>query len=745
MVTVKKNFTTIESWLANPEFTANEVILYTKAIHLAQKYYTNNTFYPTSVTLFNHVLVCANTVFSLNLYTDAVIATILFALPKYLDTWKDELKFCDSKVIELIEGINQVTRIHKLGAFNSSANEHDKKEQIEIIRKMLLSMVSDIRVVLIVLVGRGELMLHLKSCPDKVLQKKIATETVEIFSPLANRLGVSQIKWELEDLSFKYLHPEQYRKIAKLLDGTRQERIDYIDRLKEFLSTQIKENNIAEYQITGRAKHIYSIWRKMKKKNYHFDDLYDIRALRILVPEVRDCYTVLGILHTKYAPIPGEFDDYISNPKVNNYQSLHTCVVGPDNKVIEIQIRTFAMHDHAEYGVAAHWRYKEFGDKGIDNNNAAFAQKLAWLRQLLDWRDELTERKDIADLFRNEIFSDTIYVMTPQGKVISLPFGSTAIDFAYALHTDLGHRCRGAKINGHIIQLSTPLQNGWRIEILTVKDGWPSINWVHDGWVKSTKAIAHIRRYIRNQNFEEFYDAGHEIFTRELAKVHNRIRPKTEELIQKLNYENEKSLCIAIGRGDLAPQTIAQAIEKLINKTDKFDELMTIEQLDNKIINNINKSNAGARKNVNGILVDGVSGIVTHIAKCCKPIPSDEVIGFITHGNGIAIHRTNCKCLKRQVKLFANKIIPIAWGNDINSIIFNADIQVIANDRSTLLRDITNLFAIEKLHINGFKTACKNNKSLMTFSLQIKTKDFNFNYLINKIMMVKGIISAMRK
>jgi GTP pyrophosphokinase len=735
MVTIKKNFHDTQSWLEiqKQHFTDDEVKLFARAISIAEVYYKDRLFYPTDVDLLKHALLCANTIASFNLYADAVIATILFALPKYCVNWRSELSEFDAKVIELIDGVNKVTQIRKLGYWVEVENAEDKKEQVETIRKMLLAMVSDIRVVLIVLVGRGELMLNLKSCSDEEMRKKIAMETVEIFSPLANRLGVWQIKWELEDLSFKYLHPDQYKKIAQLLDETRQERIEYIDRIKQFLSSQMEQSGINHYQVTGRAKHIYSIWRKMKKKNYDFDDLYDIRALRVLVPEVRDCYTVLGIVHTRYSPIPGEFDDYISNPKSNNYQSLHTCVIGPDNKVVEIQIRTFAMHDHAEYGIAAHWRYKEFGDKA-SNASSIFAEKVAWLRQLLDWREELTDRKDIADIFKNEIFSDTIYVMTPNGKVISLPNGSTPIDFAYAVHSDVGNKCRGAKIDGHIVPLSTSLKNGQRIEILTVKQGGPSINWLHEGWVKSSKAITHIRRYIRNLNNEEFFQAGHEIFEREIAKFHSDVRPTAAQVVAKMNYENEKALCVDLGKGDISAQHIRNAINKLTEKS----EVKPLSNITNDII--VKHDN----KLFSGVLVDGISGIMTHVAKCCKPIPGDDIIGFVTQGRGVAIHRSNCLGLKRQAKLMPNKVVKVEWSGSLNGS-FTADIEVVANDRSGLLRDLTDFFSIEKLQISGLRTVCKNNLAIMLFSVQIKESGFNFSWLINKLSNISGVIEAQRK
>ena len=741
MVTVKASFYDVNSWLDihREMFEPEDIENFEKAIKIAEVYYQGNKFYPTDIDLLMHALNCAATVASLNLYPDAVIATILFAIPKFCPNWAAELAIFDPKVVELVNGATKVTQIRRLGALADVENDGHKKEQVEVMRKMLLAMASDIRVVLIVLVGRGELMLNLKSCTDPQMQQKIATETVEIFSPLANRLGVSQIKWELEDLSFKYMHPEQYKKIAQLLDETREERLTYIEHIKAFLAIHMDQSGIKDYEVTGRAKHIYSIWKKMKKKNYGFDDLYDIRAVRVLVPEVSDCYTVLGIVHTKYSPIPGEFDDYISHPKPNNYQSLHTCVIGQDGRVIEIQIRTFAMHDHAEYGVAAHWRYKEFGEKAhVDNQ--AFAEKLAWLRQILDWRDELTDKGDITNIFKNEIFNDTIYVMTPNGRVVSLPNGSTPIDFAYHVHSDIGHKCRGAKVDGRIVPLSTELKNGQSVEVLTVKEGVPSINWLYDGFVKSTRAINHIRKFIRNQNLDEFQESGIEIFERELSKFHNSTRPTMRAILSELNYENDKSMYVDIGRGHLRPSDLRSSIGRLIdNASGNSKPEPKIESAD--FVNEVRDDT----KKLSGILVEGVSGIVTHIAKCCKPLPGDAIIGFITHGRGIAIHRNSCNEVKREARRFSNKVIKVEWGSTPASSVFNADLEVIANDRSGLLRDLTDLFAMEKVSISGLRTVCKNNKAHMVFTLKIGGGDFDFSWLINKVFRVSGVIGVVRK
>ncbi len=744
MVTVKSNFFNIESWLKKQaqSFSKEDVNKFTKAIQLAEPYYSSHKFYPTDVDLLVHALECAATIAELNLYSDAVIATLLFALPKYSSSWEKEVEVFGDKVFELVDGIRKVSRIRRLGALADVDNEDAKRSQVEVMRKMLLAMASDIRVIIIILVGRGQMMLHLSSCENLEMLNKIANETVEIFSPLANRLGVWQIKWQLEDLSFKFLHPQEYYRIAKLLEETREARLLYIERIKEYLSHQMEQGGIVDYQVSGRAKHIYSIWKKMSKKEYDFSDLYDIRAVRVVVPEVKDCYTVLGIVHTKYAPIPGEFDDYISNPKANNYQSLHTCVIGPENKIIEIQIRTFAMHDHAEYGIAAHWRYKEMNDKG-SHYNAAFAEKLAWVRQVLDWREELTERKDIIDIFKNEIFNDTIYVMTPNGRVISLPQGSTPIDFAYHVHSDLGHKCRGAKVDGHIVPLSTQLFNGQTVDIMTVKDGGPSINWLHDGYVKSPKAINHIRRYIRNQNQEEFLLNGREIFEREISRFHSSVRPAISDIVAKMSYENDKQIYVDLGRGDLSPNLVRDTIQKLV---DKVTAVASGEELTSntfELAPDYVEKNEGKR--LSGILVDGISGIMTHIAKCCKPIPGDMIMGFVTQGKGVAIHRASCPEIKRQAKVSPHKMVSVDWGNNAKREMFNADIEVIANDRSGLLRDLTDLFAMEKISISGLRTVCKHNKAFMIFTLQINGGDFNFALLINKVFTIHGVIEVARK
>jgi len=744
MVTIKNSYASTEQWLklCESRFSTEEAAKIRKAVELVGPIYANQTFYPTKVDLLVHSVRCAAKIAEMNLLADAVIGALCYALPRFRDDWTLLLNGFGDKVVELVDGVSKVTQIRRVSDLELSQSENEKAEQVEIMRKMLLAMVSDIRVVILVLVGRSELMLNLGSCHNLELEQKIAEETLSIFAPLANRLGVWQIKWELEDLSFKYLYPEQYKKVAELLDETRENRVSYIDDIKSFLEQEMKNSDITKFQVMGRAKHLYSIWMKMKKKNYSFDDLYDIRAVRILVPEIRDCYTILGIVHTKYSPIPGEFDDYISNPKPNNYQSIHTCVAGPDGKVVEVQIRTFAMHEHAEYGVAAHWRYKEGGD-----GNKNFEEKISWIRHILEWRDENQSHNELSNIFKNEIFSDVIYVLTPNGRVISLPKGSTPIDFAYAVHSSIGHRCRGAKVDGQIVTLGTELKNGQRIEVLTVKEGGPSINWLHDGLVRSSKAIAHVRRWIRDQNNETFLEVGNEIFTRELSKFIAAVRPKNEDIVTKLGYVNEKALIVDLGRDELPLSKLRLTIEELANK-DKIVQITKETKNANEDQSTIDlikgKSNTQPKGIGSGsVLVDGVSGIVTHVAKCCKPLPGDDVVGFISSVNGISIHRANCIGLKRQAKLFPDKLVTITFGKVGNSV-FNVDIEIIAHDRQGLIRDLTALLVIEKLNISGIQTRNKNDKAIIVFTLDIK-EEFNINTLLAKVERVESVISVTRR
>ncbi|WP_174875952.1 RelA/SpoT family protein [Vogesella oryzae] len=716
------------NWLAQlgASLSAEERALLTRAFDAARELYHDKTLPHTGEDIFSHAVAAAAIVADLNLLPDAIAATLLFAVPEFRKDWQEWLpKAFNRTVLTLVEGGNRVQRLTELARIDKLATPEDRAKQAETMRKMLLAMVADIRVVLIELAWRTQTMHFLTNVTDERVRRQIAQETLDLFAPLANRLGVWQIKWELEDLGFRHTEPENYKKIAKLLDERRLERIDYIERVLETLRGELKKAGI-KGDVAGRPKHIYSIWKKMKKKRLDFSELYDIRAVRILVEKLQDCYTVLGLIHSMWQPIPGEFDDYISNPKANDYRSLHTAVIGPEDRGVEVQIRTFEMHEHAEFGVAAHWRYKEGGQ-----GDAQYEEKISWLRQLLDWREDMSgsDKEDLADAFKTELFSDTIYVLTPQGRVLALPHGATPIDFAYALHTDVGHRCRGAKVEGNIVPLSTPLQNGQRVEVLTAKDGGPSVNWLHEGWVKSPRAIAKIRQYIRQQNADAVRENGRQIFERELAR-HPHVQPNLSALAEKLGYDRLDELYAAIGHGEVGLRAMGNAIES-------FAPPQVTELTADDIVR---RSKGG--HDAGGVLIEGVGNLMTILAKCCKPAPPDGVVGFVTRGRGISIHRNNCITLKRLSADAPERLIAADWGEQKSSV-FPIDLEVHAADRPGLLRDISDVFSREKLNVIGVNTLSRNQKAKLRFTVEVRhVRDIS--RVLAHVMEVRGVQEARR-
>lgn len=698
--------------------------LLARAFDEAAALYKDKRLPSTGEDLFSHAVSSAAIVADLNLLPDAIAATLLFAVPDHRPDWQEWLAAEFGPTITvLVDGVGRVRRITELARIDRLDTPEERARQAETMRKMLLAMVEDIRVVLIKLAWRTQTMHYLSHVEDESIRRGIAVETLELFAPLANRLGVWQIKWELEDLGFRHTEPDSYKKIAKLLDERRLERIDYIERVLETLRSEIKAAGV-KCEVAGRPKHIYSIWKKMKKKKLDFSELYDIRAVRILVEKMQDCYTALGIIHSMWQPIPGEFDDYISHPKANNYRSLHTAVIGPEDKALEVQIRTFEMHEHAEFGVAAHWRYKE-GGKG----DAQYEEKISWLRQLLDWREEMSDREGLAEAFKTELFSDTIYVLTPQGRVLALPHGATPIDFAYAIHSGLGHRCRGAKVEGQIVPLSTPLQNGQRVEVITAKEGGPSVNWLHDGWVKSHRAISKIRQYIRLQNADTVRETGKQLFERELAR-HPHLQPNLSSLADKLGYAKLDELYGAMGHGELTARAVSNAIES-------FAPPPPADVAPESLV----KASKGA-PDAGGILIEGVDNLMTVLAKCCKPAPPDAVVGFVTKGRGISIHRSNCLTLKRLSAEAPERMITAGWGELKNSL-FPIDIEVVSMDRAGLLRDISDVLSREKLNLIAVHTLSRDMRAKMRFTVEVRHVQ-DISRVLARMMELPGVTDARR-
>ena len=674
-----------------------------------------------------HLLAAAKMVAGMDLLPEAVAATVLAEISSYLPNWQETVsEQCGKTVVTLVQGIDEVQKLTQFAKVDTLATPDERAAQAEAMRKMLLAMVSDIRVVLIKLALRTRTMQFLGQTPDSPEKRAVAKETLDIFAPLANRLGVWQLKWQLEDLGFRHQNPEEYKRIAKLLEDKRTERLEYIDHFLNIIRSEMDKVGI-QYDVAGRPKHIYSIYKKMVKKKLDFEGLYDIRAVRILVNTIPECYATLGIIHSLFQPIPGEFDDYIANPKGNGYKSLHTVIVGPEDKSIEVQIRTFEMHQFNEFGVAAHWRYKE-GGKG----DSAYEQKIAWLRQLLDWRENMAEsgKEDLAAAFKTELFNDTIYVLTPHGKVLSLPAGATPIDFAYALHSSLGDRCRGAKVDGQIVPLSTRLENGQRVEIIAAKEGHPSVNWLHEGWVKSPRAISKIRAYIRAQNAETVREEGKNQFEKIISKITP--KPNQQQLCEKLGFKQLDDLFTALGQGEITPRAIQKACGALVEPAPAPISATSMVKK--------SKIQSGDK---NGVLVDGESGLLTTLAKCCKPAPPDLIIGFVTRERGVSIHRQGCSDFEHLAKQSPEKVLPASWAVLDANQVFAIDIEVRANDRSGLLRDVSDALARYKVNVTAVQMQTRNLEASMRFTLEMKKVD-ELPRVLAGVAEVKGVVSVAR-
>jgi len=697
------------------------------ALQLAEQIYPAGAATTAQEPLLPHLLQAALMVADMDLLPESVAATVLTDVPAHADNWEERVtEACGAAVANLVKGIDEVQKLTHFAKVDSLATPEERAAQAETMRKMLLAMVSDIRVVLIKLALRTRTMQFLSQTPDSPAKRALAKETLDIFAPLANRLGVWQLKWQLEDLGFRHYNPEEYRRIACLLDEKRDERLEYIERFLVQLKAAVRQAGI-ECDVAGRPKHIYSIYRKMVKKKLDFDGLYDIRAVRVLVNTVPECYSVLGIVHSLWQPIPGEFDDYIANPKGNGYKSLHTVIVGPEDKGIEVQIRTNEMHEFNEFGVAAHWRYKE-GGKG----DSAYEQKIAWLRQLLDWRENMAQsgKEDLAAAFKTELFNDTIYVLTPHGKVFSLPSGSTPIDFAYALHSDLGNRCRGAKVDGQIVPLSTPLENGQRVEIIAAKEGEPSVNWLHEGWVKSSKAISKIRAYIRAQNAEAVREEGKHQFDKVIAKINP--KPNQQQVCEKLGFKQLEELYAAIGQGEVSLRAVQKAAGTLI-------EPQAVPVSENTIV----KKSKIASGSKNGVLVDGEGGLLTVLARCCKPAPPDLIAGFVTREKGVSIHRECCPDFQHLARKLPEKVVPASWAELDSGQIFAIDIEVRAQDRNGLLRDVSDCLARHKVNVTAVHTQTRGLEASMRFTLEVRQVNELPRVLAN-LAEVKGVSGVSR-
>ncbi len=668
---------------------------------------------PAGGSLFAHVAGTARIVDELRLGQEAVLAALLFELIERMDVKALE-PF--GEALSLARAVAAMSRIEVL-ARGAQDPDVEASTQIESLRQMVLAMVQDVRAVLVKLAERTHA-LRCAAKADPALQVQLGRQARELFAPLANRLGVWQIKWEMEDWTCRYLEGETYKRIATLLDEKRGDRERYINANLATLKVELGKNGI-KADVMGRPKHIASIINKMRRKVLGFELLYDIRAVRVLVEKESDCYAVLGIVHNLWQPIPSEFDDYISHPKSNDYRSLHTAVIGPEGKALEVQIRTFDMHKHAELGVAAHWRYKEGG-----RTDARMEEKIAWLRQLLEWKDDVADAGEFAEQFRTELFQDQVYVLTPLGRVIALDRGATPIDFAYALHTDLGHRCRGARVDGVMVPLVTPLENGQRVEILTVKQGNPSRDWLNPnlGYIKTHRARSKVRTWFKQRDQGELTQLGRA----QLDKERKRLGVgdvNIDKIAQSLQFKSADEFLAALGRGDVGGQVFARALR---------EESAPVLEIQVKA--------RPPRKSVSGVIVEGLGDVPITLARCCKPVPPESIIAYTTVGRGVTVHRRSCPSLP---KLNPERVLKAGWAESPSEGGFTVDIRLRAFDRQGLLRDVSDVFTKERVDVLRVNTETVGEYANMALTIKVR-EAIQVGRLINKLSQVQSVIEVGR-
>lgn len=665
-------------------------------------------------------------------------AALLFAFPNeaHFNKEKFEQQFGEdvSRLVKGVFRLNQMRPITQGFSSDASLNPQDLKVQIEVLRKMLLAMVEDVRVVLLRLASRTQTLRFYAHRPD-ASREGVARETLELLAPLANRLGVWELKWELEDLSFRFLHPDTYKEIARKLDEKRLEREAFIAHAVSRVKAALQERGV-DAEVYGRPKHIYSIWNKMQRKGLSFDELYDVRALRIVVRSIADCYTALGYVHQIWTPIPTEFDDYISQPKGNDYRSLHTAVRCEDQRALEIQIRTHDMHQHAELGVAAHWRYKEGAA-----SSANYDDKIALLRQLLNWRDDIGDSRDWQTHYREAALNDTLYVFTPQGRVVDLPDGATPVDFAYRVHTELGHRCRGAKVDGALVPLTTPLRTGQRVEIVSAKEGGPSRDWLNpnQGYLITKSARTKVRAWFASQALDETIASGRAIVTREMQRA-GVSHTSMDQVAHELGYDNSDDLLIAVGRDEVGLRSLQQALRGEPQKAVSSEQHeLPLPDLSPEAMVRKTRHKGGS-----GVLIVGIDQIMTQLAKCCKPVPPDPIQGFVTREKGISVHRHDCPSFLHVAALHPERVIDADWGGTTpENEVYAVDILVDAQDRQGLLRDISDVLARERLNVTAVKTQSKAGAAEMAFTVEVSDLK-RLHQALHYIHQVGGVVSARR-
>jgi GTP pyrophosphokinase len=625
---------------------------------------------------------------------------------------------------------SQLRELNKLKHYESGQSESGTERSAEGLRRLLLALVNDVRVVLIDL--SWQLVLLHRAKADHALGETLARETMLIHAPLANRLGIWQLKWELEDLSFRYQEPEQYKKIAQLVAEHRTERERFIGAFMDRLSDTLEKAGIPA-EVKGRPKHIYSIWKKMQRKGLDFHQLFDVRAVRVLVNDLPACYSALGLVHSLWQPIPGEFDDYITTPKGNNYQSLHTAVADREGRAVEIQIRTREMHEHAELGVASHWRYKEGGP-----TDPAFDNKIAIMRQLLDSTDEDLDDQSLLDSFKSVTSEDRVYVLTPQGQVVDLTAGSTVLDFAYHVHTEVGHRCRGAKVNGRIVPLTHVVGTGDRVEILTGKNPKPSRDWLNPrlGYINGARARAKVRQWYKRESRDDNLRAGKEALEAEARRLSIELSD-LKAILERFNMKSADDLFVSVGNGELSTGQIFNALDRMKAEqvTPQAEDLLTRAPVRQR------KASSGGRDDV---IIEGVGNLMTTMAKCCHPVPGDPVAGYVTQGRGVTIHREDCGQVVHWRAENSPRLLQVRWGEKPTTK-YSVLVLVRAFDRSDLIRDISTVLSSAETQVTDISSRLDESLDEVTIRLKVRVKDYEqLSDLLSGLGNVSNVTEARR-
>ena len=677
-----------------------------------------------------HPLAVATIAAEIGMDTTTLVAALLHDTVEDTDyTLEDLERDFGPEVARLVDGVTKLDKV----ALGSAA-------EAETVRKMIIAMSQDPRVLVIKVADRLHNMRTMRFLPPEKQAKK-ARETLEVIAPLAHRLGMASVKWELEDLSFAILYPKKYDEIVRLVADRAPQRDRYIQEVSEMIQKDLKESHIAA-EVQGRPKHYWSIYQKMIVRGHEFDEIFDLVGLRVLVDTTKDCYAAMGAVHSLCKPMPGRFKDYISAPRFGVYQSLHTTVIGPGGAPLEVQIRTHEMHYNAEYGIAAHWRYKE--TKGSHKGDSAEVDQMAWMRQLLDWQREAADPNEFLDSLRYDLSVTEIFAFTPKGDVITLPADSTPVDFAYAVHTEVGHRCIGAKVNGKLVALESPLKTGDRVEIFTSKDAHsgPSKDW--EKFVKTPRARAKIRQWFAKERREEALDAGRDALAAEVQRgglpMHRLFTPASiKQIASELHYADVDALYTAIGKGQVSAQHVTHRLMAQFSSTDDAEEQL----VSRTPISKMSVHNTPRRADSTGVLVEGSADMAAKLAKCCTPVPGDAIFGFVTRGGGVSVHRTDCTNAEK-LHQEPERIIEVSWATDSSGAVFMVTVQIEALDRHGLLSEITRVFSDQKVSILSTSSHTSDDRvAVMRFSFEVSdTKQMG--YIFNILRGVEGVFDVYR-